>query len=103
MTSIPVLRQTIDATTGDVIEESPVDFLLLPAKPGTCAECATAHEADWPHDATSLYYQYAFYGREGRWPDWRDAMAHCAPEIREHWTRELVALGVDVAGGRILP
>ena len=68
-------------------------MLLLPPKPGTCPICATAHEPGMPHNAQSLYYQYRFYGVRGRWPTWADALAHCAPKMREHWERELRARG----------
>jgi hypothetical protein len=52
-----------------------------------------------PHNQQSLYWQYHFYGRHGRWPTWSDAMAHCSPEMREEWTRALEACGVVVEEG----
>lgn len=66
---------------------------LLPPPKGVCQVCATDHPGDQPHNQQSLYYQYAFYGTHGRWPTWRDAMAHCAPEIQEQWQGALAQLG----------
>lgn len=78
-------------------------MMLLPPAPGRCQTCATTHGPHEPHNAQSLYYQMAFQMEHGRGPDWRDAMAHCADDVRELWTRELVARGVDVAGGGVNP
>lgn len=71
-------------------------FTLLKGqmKPGQCAECAVFHREDQPHNQQSLYYQYKFMEEHGRWPKWSDAMAHCTPELREVWTRELKKAGV---------
>lgn len=71
-------------------------FTLLPAKSGTCPECATVHEPADPHNQQSLFYQYDFYGKHGRWPTWKDAMAHCAPAMRENWIRELALRGIAI-------
>jgi hypothetical protein len=78
-------------------------FKLLPAPPGTCPECAVAHEPEMPHNAQSLHYQYHFYGRHGRWPDWRDAMAHCTQQMKTVWINRLTLMGVDVEGGKVNP
>lgn len=78
-------------------------WTLMPAKPGTCPECATAHAADQPHNAQSLFYQFSFYGQHGRWPNWKDAMAHCSQVVQACWTNELTNRGVDVAGGKVNP
>jgi hypothetical protein len=64
---------------------------MLPPPPGTCQECAAKHKPDDPHNAQSLPYQYSFYAKRGRWPTWRDAVAHCTPEIRTAWEKELRA------------
>jgi hypothetical protein len=71
-------------------------FTLLrpPMKPGQCAECAVEHAAELPHNVQSLFYQYSFMEQHGRWPTWKDAMAHCTPEMQAHWRRELRANGV---------
>lgn len=63
--------------------------MLLPPSPDVCQECAVDHPPEQPHDAQSLHYQYSFYARAGRWPTWKDAVDHCAPDVREHWEREL--------------
>lgn len=63
---------------------------------GTCPMCAVKHEPEMPHNRDSLCYQYKFYDQHGRWPTWADAMAHCAPEVKAIWRRELVARGVEV-------
>jgi hypothetical protein len=94
--TIPIQRQTIDMATGKVEAADTVRFAIMPAPAGTCPDCATAHDAAQPHNAQSMRYQYAFYGREGRWPTWADAMAHCAPDVRSLWTAELGKRGVTV-------
>lgn len=71
-------------------------FTLLPARPGTCEHCAVQHAPEMPHNQQSLFWQYSFYGKNGRWPTWVDAMAHCAPEMKEWWVKELSAAGVIV-------
>lgn len=78
------------------------DGMLLPPAEGLCQQCGRDHTPDWPHDQRSLHYQYWFRinegksSREERWPTWRDAMAHCTPEVQEQWTTELNKLGVDI-------
>lgn len=71
-------------------------FMLMPAKKGTCPICAVNHEEGMPHDKQSLFYQYNFYNEHGRWPTWKDAMAHCIPEIQEMWIKALKERGADV-------
>lgn len=78
-------------------------FTLLPPAPGKCQACAVEHDAALPHNAQSLHYQYWFFGQHGRWPDWRDAMAHCSEEMKEHWRAALMEMGVDVDGGKVNP
>ena len=68
-------------------------FQLLPAGPGKCPQCAIKHELEMPHNNQSLFYQYHFYARRGRWPTWKDAIEHSPPDIREHFERELRAMG----------
>lgn len=63
---------------------------------GQCAECATDHPPEYPHNQQSLYYQYMFYEKHGRWPTWVDALAHCTPEVRAMWVEELAKHGVKV-------
>lgn len=92
---IPITKQTVDLTTGETTVET-VQFRLQPAPPGTCPECATKHEAEQPHNAQSMFYQYAFYGQHGRWPTWADAMQHCSAEIQQHWIKELEKYGISI-------
>ena len=81
-----------------VIEGAPMigGFTLMPAKPGTCPECAVKHEPTQPHNQQSLYYQYHFYADNNRWPTWEDAMAHCTEEVKAVWIKELARYGVSV-------
>ena len=62
---------------------------LVPAKPGTCPECATEHSPDEPHNRDSLYYQMRFYLQHRRSPSWDDAMAHCDAETKALWHNTL--------------
>lgn len=55
---------------------------LLPCAKDVCPACAVAHDPRAIHNAQSLYYQYFFYARHGRWPTWADAIAHCAEPVR---------------------
>jgi hypothetical protein len=65
------------------------DFMLLPPAPDVCQECATKHEPESPHNAHSLYYQLSFKADHGRWPTWKDAVAHCPEDIKRVWIAEL--------------
>lgn len=65
-------------------------------EPGQCPECATKHTPEMPHNQQSLFYQYTFYEKHGRWPTWNDALAHCTPEMRDAWVEQLATHGVIV-------
>lgn len=95
---LPVQMQTFDMRTGTLGMSETVDFEISPAPIGTCPECARKHDADQPHDNQSLHYQYTFYGREGRWPTWRDAMAHCSDPIQKLWCDALARRGIVIDG-----
>lgn len=97
MQTIPIQKQTITISTGQSTTET-VNAHILPARPGACQECGSKHAPDQPHNAQSLLYQYAFYGREGRWPTWNDALAHCPDNVRELWVKALEAQGVSLEG-----
>jgi hypothetical protein len=73
-------------------------FTLLRGKiaPGQCNECAVFHNPTEPHNQRSLYYLYSFREQHGRWPTWKDAMAHCAPEVQQLWTDSLKEMGITV-------
>ena len=70
------------------------DVMLLPPKPGTCPECAAEHDKAMPHNRDSLYYQMRFRQKNGRFPTWGDAMAHCSEIVKGYWRSELAARGV---------
>lgn len=69
--------------------------LLGATPPGTCPECAVAHDPEAPHNQQSLAYQYKFYDKNGRWPSWADAMAHCSPEVKAATREILINNGID--------
>lgn len=69
---------------------------LLSPKPDTCQECASKHEPELPHNQQSLFWQYNFYNKNGRWPTWKDAMVHCTPSMQEQWIIELAKYGITV-------
>lgn len=71
-------------------------FTLLPPAKDVCQECATKHEPHEPHNAESLYYQCVFYAEHGRYPVWKDAIAHCSEELKAAWMKELKERGVWV-------
>jgi hypothetical protein len=68
-------------------------FMLLPAKKGTCPSCAVDHKPEEPHDATSLYYAFWFQSHHGRASTWKDAVAHCEPDVRRAWEETLQEMG----------
>ena len=65
--------------------------------PGTCPECARAHDPELPHDQQSLAYQYKFYDQHGQFPTWEDAMAHCSDETKNFWKDALKEYGIEVS------
>jgi hypothetical protein len=67
---------------------------MLPPPPDCCQECAVKHDPLQPHNKDSMYYQYHFANKEGRWPTWADAMAHCQPHVRAVWKAELEKRGM---------
>ena len=69
-------------------------------KEGQCAECAVAHDPAQPHNQQSLFWQYNFMEKQGRWPTWADAMAHCTPQMQADWTRALAEHGIVVPNGQ---
>lgn len=93
MKTIPIEQQTIDMSTGEVVDQRAVPFKILPPAADVCQVCATKHDPLLPHDRQSLYYQYAFYGALGRWPTWADACAHCDDGVIEGWRAALESVG----------
>lgn len=64
-------------------------FMMLPPGPDACQECAVEHDCRQGHDNRSLVFQYRFYSKRGRWPTWKDAIAHCEPDMRKAWEEKL--------------
>lgn len=71
-------------------------FQMLPPAPDVCQQCAVKHEEEMPHNQQSLYWQYWFYAKNGRWPTWADAMGHCSEEMKTKWIAALAEHGVKV-------
>ncbi|MCF6126040.1 hypothetical protein EN904_12235 [Mesorhizobium sp. M7A.F.Ca.CA.001.07.2.1] len=96
MKALPGKIQVVDMATGEVTEDREASCGLMPPALDACHVCGhrPAHGSDEPHNAQSLYYQYAFYADNGRWPTWRDAIAHCSTPVREGWEAELRRRGV---------
>lgn len=63
---------------------------VLPPAPGLCQVCGGKHPPELPHNMTSLYYQVSFHQKNGRYPTWEDAMAHCTEKMKAH-AREVIA------------
>lgn len=76
----------------DAIEAK--SFKMLPAKPGTCAFCASDHHPRHAHDLTSVFYGVHFKLKWKRDPTWADAVAHLAPGDRAAWKAAMVEAGV---------
>jgi hypothetical protein len=93
--TISTMATTHDAETGKRTGVQVMQFHMIPpdTSGGQCAECAVVHDPDEPHNKDSLAYQYAFYAKRARWPTWKDALAHCSPEMQAAWKAELVAAG----------
>jgi len=70
--------------------------LLSNVASGACQECAVKHDPKMPHNQQSLFWQYKFYNKHGRWPKWEDAMAHCTDEMKECWREALRERGVAI-------
>ena len=82
----------------DMSETTPLGGFKLRrgVKEGHCPECAVKHPPEAPHDVQSLYYQYSFKERHGRWPTWADALAHCDEAVRKQWIEQLATYGIKV-------
>ncbi|WP_345868311.1 hypothetical protein [Shewanella algae] len=57
------------------------DAFIVPPKPAACQVCGVMHPEGVPHNRDSLFYQYTFYQKHGRWPTWADASKHCKQEV----------------------
>lgn len=72
------------------------EVFLLPPKEGTCETCGVNHDPKIPHNQQSLFYQYNFYNKNGKWPTWKDAMTHCDDITKKRWIEALKEKGVKV-------
>lgn len=71
--------------------------LLPPLLEGACPICGMPHAPEMPHNQEMLHYQYHFFNEHGRWPTWKDAMAHCTPEVQQVWAKCLFqARGIKI-------
>lgn len=95
MAALNVTCEVVDMTTGETVEAKTVPFNIVPPAPDACQVCGRRpnHDPAQPHDAQSLYYQYAFYALHNRWPTWRDAVEHCSDDVKAQWEKHLRALG----------
>jgi len=66
---------------------------LLPPRADACQVCARKHAPEMPHDAQSIFYQMDHLNKQGRYPTWADAIAHCSPEMQAEWKRILIREG----------
>ena len=82
--------EVVDVESGESVPVEGGGFKMLPGPPGTCPWCHVAHDPTQPHNQQSLPYQMKFHQLHGRWPTWTDAMAHCEPEVKAHWRKNLV-------------
>jgi hypothetical protein len=104
MPKLPIKTETFDMKTGKKTGEHITQAMIMPPAADKCQVCARPiHGNEAPHDATSLYYQYQFYGQHERWPNWKDAMADCPDDVKAKWIAALEAKGVDVEAGKVLP
>lgn len=66
---------------------------LLPAKPGTCVQCATEHGVHDPHNWWSLFYQMRFQLKWGRWPTHADCVGHLPKPRQRLYQAALAEIG----------
>lgn len=71
-------------------------FSILPPSPGHCPVCAGKHSPEMPHNPQSLYWGVVFQDEHGRAPTWKDALAHCTPEIQKAWIEALKEFNIIV-------
>lgn len=89
----PEIPEGFKVTAVNIVKEG----ILLPPAPHLCQKCAVDHTPDLPHNQQSMFWQYWFYKDSGgRWPTWRDAMAHCTDEMKALWVKALEEKGVKI-------
>jgi ribosomal protein L40E len=91
------LRDGTKLTVVNIMKEG----TLLPPAAHLCQKCAVDHDPAMPHNQQSMFWQYWFYKDSGgRWPTWKDAMAHCTDEMKAHWIKALKeGYDIDVEEG----
>ena len=67
-------------------------LMLLPAKKGTCAMCATDHTSDLGHNFQSIFYQMRFRMTHGRDPTWDDTVAHLDAKTKRLFKKAAVGI-----------
>ena len=72
------------------------DVRITAPVPGNCPVCATAHDAEEPHDLNSLYYQNQFFKSHRRFPTWSDALSHCGAMTKAKWIEKLRKNGIEI-------
>lgn len=70
------------------------NYRIEPPMRGRCPVCACYHDPKEPHFPSSTYYIMRFFQKYGRRPTWKDAMAHCPPDVYARHKHELVARGI---------
>lgn len=70
-------------------------MMLLPAAPGTCVHCATAHGEGSPHNFQSIFYGMRFKMKWGRDPTHADCVAHLPEEVRLRYREVLPDFGIE--------
>ena len=93
---LKVPMQTVNMETGELLKEEMTDWYVVPCgtEDGRCQECAVFHTPDQPHNPQSIYYQYVFLSKHGRFPTWMDAMEHCSTETKALWQAALKEKGI---------
>ena len=68
-------------------------MMMLPATPGTCVMCATAHDENAPHNYWSLFYGMRFKLAYGRDATHADCCAHMPEDRRPLYQKAVEEVG----------
>jgi hypothetical protein len=60
--------------------------------------CGAAHELGDAHDWTSVYYMLSFRSTFGRFPTYKDAIAHCTIRKKREWMSAIRRAGGIIQG-----
>jgi len=83
-TKVPIDVTVVEMGTGKQTTRRS-EATLMPAKPGTCQFCATAHDPNMAHNFQSLHYQMRFRMVHGVDATNEDAIAHLSYEAKAQW------------------